>query len=194
VTSIVRLRAFLRDHGIAEQTFVAFTSDNGPEGKDSAPGSTAEFRGRKRSLHEGGIRVPSLIEYPAEIAVGAETSVPTGTVDYFPTIMELAGFTLPDSGRPMDGTSLLPVMRGEMALRPSPLAFQYGKQWALSDNQFKLFSPNKGNRIELYDLLKDPGETKNIAVKHPDVVKKMTADYWKWKASCEASNAGADYR
>ena len=65
-----RLRKTLRDLGVADNTIVTFASDNGPEGSDKAPGSAGPFRGRKRSLYEGGVRVPGLIEWPAKIKPG----------------------------------------------------------------------------------------------------------------------------
>ena len=189
-----RLRKKLRELGVAENTLLAFCSDNGPEGKEgAAPGSAAHFKGRKRSLYEGGIRVPGLLEWPAKIKQARTTDIAAGTVDYFPTIMESVGFELPHPVRPMDGISLLPLIEGTMKERPSPLGFQSSKQIALSDNRYKLYSSDKGKTYELYDLIEDPSETKNLAKEKPEVLKKMIKTVEIWIASCKASDEGKDY-
>ncbi len=79
-----RLRTELESLGVMEDTLLAFTSDNGPEGDERAPGSTGGLRGRKRSLFEGGIRVPGLVAWPGRIAPG-RTGFPASTSDYLPT-------------------------------------------------------------------------------------------------------------
>ncbi|MEM7010629.1 MAG: sulfatase-like hydrolase/transferase, partial [Verrucomicrobiota bacterium] len=188
-----RLRAELRELGVAENTMVVFCSDNGPEGSAAkAPGSAADFRGRKRSLYEGGIRVPGLIEWPAKIDGGGSTDFPAGTVDYFPTIMAAAGFEVPDD-RPMDGLDLMDVFAGKAESRSAPLAFQDRSQWALSDNRYKIYSKTKGKTWELYDLLEDRGETKDLAAEKPEIVQKMAAQFMEWRDSCALSDAGGDY-
>ncbi|MFK5924073.1 MAG: sulfatase-like hydrolase/transferase [Verrucomicrobiota bacterium] len=191
---IGRLRKKLRALGVAENTLLAFCSDNGPEGKKgSAPGSAAHFRGRKRSLYEGGIRVPALLEWPARISEARSSDMATGTVDYFPTIMAAVGFKPIDPERPMDGVSLLPLIEGKMSERPRPLGFQSSKQIALSDNRYKIYSGDKGRTYELYDLLKDPSETTNLAKQKPAIVGKMARQLQAWIASCKNSDEGKDY-
>jgi len=190
-----RLRAKLRELKVAENTIVAFCSDNGPEGgAGKAPGSAGHFRGRKRSLLEGGIRVPGLLEWPAKIAEGRVTEIPCGTVDYFPTIMEAAGFTLPDPDRPMDGVSLIPLIKGKMKKRPTPLGFQASKQIALSDNRYKIYSSNGGKTFALYDLIDDPGETKDLSAEKPEILQATIDTVTAWRESCKVSDAGEDYR
>ena len=189
-----RLRKKLRDLGVADNTLLAFCSDNGPEGKEgAAPGSAAHFRGRKRSLYEGGIRVPGLLEWPAKIAKARTTDMAAGTVDYFPTIMEAVGFELPDPDRPMDGVSLLTLIEGTMKERPNPLGFQSKNQIALSDNHYKIYSSDKGKTYELYDLIADPSESKDLAKQKPDILKNMMNTVEAWRASCKASDEGKDY-
>jgi len=191
---IGRLRKKLRALGVADNTMLAFCSDNGPEGKQgAAPGSAAHFRGRKRSLYEGGIRVPGLLEWPAKIEKARVTDMATGTVDYFLTIMEAVGFDLPDPERPMDGVSLLPLIEGTRSERPRPLGFQSKNQIALSDNRYKIYSSDKGRTYELYDLLEDPSETRNLAEQKPEILKKMVETVEAWRASCQASDEGRDY-
>jgi len=77
------------------------------------PGSAAVYTGRKRSLHEGGIRVPGLIEWPAKIKSSTRTQVPAGTMNYFPIIMAMTGLNMPDGG-PLDGVNLLPLIEGSI--------------------------------------------------------------------------------
>ena len=144
---IGRLRAKLRGLGVAENTIVAFCSDNGPEGSaGDAPGSAGPLRGRKRDLYEGGIRVPGLLEWPARITTGRSTSVPCGTVDYLPTLLDAVGVAIP-ADRPIDGISLMRLIDGEGFERPVPLAFQVGK--ADGPDRRPLQDPLQGSRREL---------------------------------------------
>jgi len=188
-----RLRSTLRDLGVAENTIVWFCSDNGPEGKaGNAPGSAGPFRGRKRSLYEGGIRVPSVVEWPAVIAPGSVADVPCVTSDILPTVLESAATSLPDR-RPVDGVSLLALFDGSMRRRPKPIGFETRQQVAWSDNQFKLIADPKLERVELYDLVNDPGEQQNVAPQHAELVREMSEDLQAWRANCAASDQGADY-
>ena len=104
-----RLRAHLKELGIANNTLVAYTSDNGPENGDH--GITAGLRSRKRSLYEGGVRVPGIIVWPDRIAAGRVTNMPAVTSDYLPTALDILGLWGDGNknGRPMDGISLLPL-------------------------------------------------------------------------------------
>ena len=185
-----RLRSKLAELGASENTIICFCSDNGPEGNASAPGSAGHFRGRKRSLYEGGVRVPGLIEWPKHIQPG-ETDFPAVTSDYLPTIANVIGATREDQ-RPIDGISLLPLFEGKMSERPTPIAFQSRDMVALSDNRFKLIA--KKEKWELYDLIEDPSEQENrIADKHTGVVASMKKKLKAWRASCKESDKGGDY-
>lgn len=187
------LRAQLRALGVANDTILAFCSDNGPEGvAGQAPGSAGPLRGRKRDLLEGGIRVPGLIEWPARIRAGRSTAVPCGTVDYLPTILAAAGLD-PVIDRPLDGINLLPLLDGEMQQRSIPLGFQSGRQAAWIGDRYKIHSIDGGATFALYDLVADPGESKDLAAAHPEVVREMRAAFEAWRAACEASSQGADY-
>lgn len=200
-----RLRAELRALGVAENTLLTFCSDNGPEGRaGKAPGSTGGLRGRKRDLFEGGVRVPGLIEWPAKIPPGSTTDVPATTSDYLPTILEVLGATLPDD-RPIDGVSLAPLFAGEMRERPEPIAFESRKMVALVGNRYKLIGsvaalegkrPAKPKQaaLMLFDLAADPGERRDLAGEHPEVVRRMAEQLRAWRASCARSRAGEDYK
>lgn len=203
-----RLRATLRDLNVAEDTMLFFCSDNGPEG--NAPGgrfagSAEPFRGRKRSLFEGGIRVPGLLEWPGVVKPGTETDYPAVTSDYLPTIIDVLGVA-PIDARPMDGLSLLPAIRDGVTERAAPIAFETrggagtrlsrgSPKLALIGNRYKLLTDlsEAGEEDLLYDLENDPGETTNLLADHVAVADAMKATLREWRASCAASAAGADY-
>ena len=195
---IGRLRSQLRKLGISDNTMFWFCSDNGPAGKDGkhgrTRGSAGPFRGRKRSLLEGGVRVPGLLEWPARIKAGRATDIPCSTSDYFPTVMDMLGFNLKGKPEPVDGVSLLPLINGKMARRPMPIGFESGSQLSLMDNRYKIYSSDKGKTYMLFDLIKDPGETKNLAAEKPQILKSMKTMLIKWRKSCQDSLAGKDYK
>ncbi|MBX3438339.1 MAG: sulfatase-like hydrolase/transferase [Planctomycetaceae bacterium] len=196
-----RLRTALRHGEIADNTLVAFCSDNGPEGRSSdAPGTAGPFRGRKRDLFEGGIRVPGLIEWPARIAPGT-TDFPAVTSDYLPTVLDVLDLTLPDR-RPLDGISLLPLFDGRIHERSEPIAFDFDGKRALAGNRFKLVCypagaeegndntlvvSRDGDATLLFDLVNDPHETTDVAAQHPEIVRQMQVRLQAWEKSRMAS-------
>jgi arylsulfatase A-like enzyme len=195
-----RLRAELRTLGVAENTLLAFCSDNGPEGRANDPGSAGHLSGRKRSLLEGGIRVPGLIEWPAKIKPGV-TAIPAVTSDYLPTILDLIGAEQTDQ-RPLDGISLVPLFEGKMKERGRPIGFQSAGQVALIGNRYKIHGSGGRKKergqalpnLKLFDLTKDPSEQNDLAAQHPDLIKKMTVTLEHWRKSCRHSDDGGDYR
>jgi arylsulfatase A-like enzyme len=193
-----KLRAELRKLGISDNTMVWFCSDNGPEGKDGKTGRTrgsaGPFRGRKRSLFEGGVRVPGLLEWPDRIAAGQVTHIPCSTSDYFPTVMDALGFKIKDKPEPIDGISLMPLIEGKMTERPLPIGFESRKQVSLTDNRYKIYSNDDGKTYMLFDLLDDPGESNNLAAEKPDILYAMKGMLETWRASCKDSLAGRDYK
>jgi arylsulfatase A-like enzyme len=210
---IGRLRKELRKLGIAENTMVWFCSDNGPEGMTSegkknwcrnSRGVTAGLRGRKRSLFDGGLVGPALLEWPGHARPGRVVDVPCSTLDYLPTIQQLLGYKMPDD-RPIDGISLLPLIKGKMKKRPKAIPFWFVKPskkamhgsptLALVDNNFKFLtnlSPD-GNEDMLFNVVKDPGEKHNIITAHPEKATAMRAHLKDWTESCRRSHSGADY-
>ena len=205
-----RLRKELRDLGIAGNTLLWFTSDNGPEGdtgdNGTQRGSAGPLRGRKRSLWEGGIRVPGLLEWPARVRPGSTTAVPCSTLDYFPTVLDLLGFKMPGQPEPLDGVSLVPLLEGRMTARPVPIPFETiggtgsknsrgSPRMALVDNRYKLLSDTEDSADSdlLFDLLADAGETTNIASQHADVVKAMKDQLAIFRESCKRSLSGGNY-
>ena len=177
-----------------------YSADNGPEGNDKAPGRTGGLRGRKRSLYEGGIRVPGIVTWPAVVQAGRVTDCPGVTSDYLPTILNVLDHLPPRKFTP-DGISLLPLLKGQRDWqRPEPILFESAGQTAAIDNRFKLVrrSPGGGKNkkktaagatTELFDLLADPRETHNVATDHPRLIEELSKKLKTWRASCRASAA-----
>ena len=188
-----RLRAELKTLGIARDTMLWFCSDNGPEGNDSAPGRTKGLRGRKRSLYEGGVRVPGLLIWPGNVRTPRTIQMPCSTCDYSPTVMDVLGLRIERRPKPVDGVSLLPLIEGKTAQRPRPIGFQSRNQVALIDNRYKIYSKDKSQTFKLYDLLSDPGEKQDLAAEKPEIAEKMIETLNAWRASCQQSLDGKDY-
>jgi len=189
-----RLSETLRSAGVGDNTMLWFCSDNGPEGNESAPGSTKGLKGRKRSLYEGGVRVPGFLAWPDKIKSSRVVTMPCSTSDYFPTVLDVLGYQLPEAkSRPYDGVSLLPLIESRMTERPRPIGFESKDQISIMDNRFKLYSKDLGKSYQLYDLLEDPNEQIDIAAKQPDVLNRMKKTLESWRESCSRSEQGKDY-
>ena len=192
---IGRLRDKLRKLNIAENTVLFYTSDNGPEGKNSegrTQGLTGGVRGRKRSLHEGGIRVPGIMEWPAGVDDGGEVDVPCFTSDYFPTIAQILGIDLKKFERPFDGVSLMPFVRGA-SKRDQPLGFSFQEQEAFINQDYKIYSADGGKSFSLYNLAEDPAEQTDLSDDEAEKASRMITRWQVWKESVHASAAGSDY-
>ncbi|VGO19636.1 sulfatase family protein [Pontiella sulfatireligans] len=186
-----RVRTKLREWGVAENTLVFFCSDNGPEGKAAKgkkAGTTSGLRGRKRSLYDGGVRVPALAEWPGKLAAGSTVKTSLSTLDYFPTVAELVGYAMPDD-RAIDGQDLLPIITGKTAKREKAIPFRAKGGATLVKDHYKLVLP-KG---ELYDLAKDWSEETNVASAHPERVETMTKELMDYLKAMQKSHAGEDY-
>jgi arylsulfatase A-like enzyme len=207
---IGRLRKRLKDAGIADDTVLWFTSDNGPESLlDITPGQTNGLRGRKRSLYEGGIRVPGIVEWPAHIKAGSTSSVPAVTSDILPTVAAWAGIELPQE-RLLDGKDLDAIMLGKENSRKSPIGFESQYQIAWTDDRYKLVfipeypdararqaskhgqNPASDIEFELYDIVNDPGETTDIASEYPEIVQEMMQQLSAWRKSVAHSIEGLE--
>lgn len=175
--------AALQQAGIDNNTLVLFSSDNGPHhegGNDpSFFGSSAGSRGMKRDLYEGGIRTPLIARWPGKIGAAGITDVVAAAWDLMPTLSAIA---LTDSPTPAtDGISLLPALSGKKIRSNRYFYWEFheegGKQ-ALRKGKWKALrlkvNAPRNTEMELYDLLNDPGETVNLARRHPVVLKKLT--------------------
>jgi arylsulfatase A-like enzyme len=197
-----RLRNKLKSLGVANNTLVFYTSDNGPETSlqvrdqniphGRAQGTTKGLRGRKRSLYEGGIRVPGIVEWPGVIKAGTQIDTPCFTSDYFPTIAHVLGIDLEKYQRPFDGENLIPYWEGQRQKRSQPLAFQFGKQCALIDNQYKMYGISDGP-MQLFDLLNDPSEEKDLSRAEPALLIRLLSKYQNWNTTIQSSQSGEDY-
>ena len=181
-TDIGRLLARLEEHGIAGDTLVMFTSDNGPHregGNDpDFQDSNGPLRGIKRDLYEGGIRVPLIVRWPGRVAAGAVSGHVSAFWDYLPTFAELAGVQPPEG---IDGISFVPELMGRPAEQPKHdflyWEFHEGKATAqaarMGDWKGVRLSPSAA--LELYNLAEDIGERNNVATRYPDIVQKIEA-------------------
>lgn len=191
-----RLRNKLKELGVDQNTILFYTSDNGPEGKSvtgRTQGITKNLKGRKRSLNEGGIRVPGIVEWPSKISANTKINVPSFTSDYFPTIAYLTGVDLEKYNRPFDGENMIPYLTGAISERRTPLAFEIEEQAALIEKEYKIYRPDINSSFELYNIIKDPGESLNLASQEPDKLNEMEATWNTWKESQNNSAAGMDY-
>jgi arylsulfatase A len=132
--AIGRILAALDDLGLADNTFVLFTSDNGPaqytpDGYfNKSHGSAGPLKGYKRHMYEGGIRVPAIVRWPGHTRAGETSSEPLSNVDILPTLAAIAGISAPDD-RVIDGSDMTPVFRGESVNRSVPLHWHFYDPW-----------------------------------------------------------------
>ena len=192
-----RLLDKLDEMKIADNTLIFFTSDNGPEDyhignmSNSGMGATGLLRGRKRSLYEGGVRMPCIVRWPGTVPAGRidKTSV-IGAVDWLPTVCSIAGVKMPDI-KP-DGDDVSDILRGKSRPRKQPLFWDWrsgvvgNKAYrppglAIRDGKWKLFAQSDGSKVELYDIPKDPAEKINLADRNPDVVEKLLPKLLAWR-------------
>lgn len=175
--------ALLETLGIRDNTLIIFTSDNGPHtegGHDPTYfDSNGPFRGTKRDLYEGGIRVPMIASWPAEIEAGSSTDHVSAFWDVFPTLAEMTDQPIPQA---VDGISFLPTLTGEKEqARHEYLYWEFhelkGRQ-AVRKGKWKGVrydvSIDPDSPIELYDLSADPGETRNVADQFPEIHAELT--------------------
>lgn len=177
---IGRLLDRLKTLGLDKDTLVVFTSDNGPHregGNDpDFQDSNGPLRGIKRDLYEGGIRVPFIARWPGRCRAGAVSDHAGYFADILPTLAELAGAKAPTGG---DGISITPTLLGREKEQKAHdhmywEFYERGGSRAVRRGKWKGIRPRWHAPVELYDLTADPGETRNIASAHPDVVSGIT--------------------
>ena len=187
--SIGLIRSHLRKLNIEKNTLIWFCSDNG--GRDHEPHAMAGLKGAKGSLHEGGIRVPGLIEWPGNVKAQL-TDFPASTMDIMPTIVDLLDLPKDSMLDVVDGESILPLFKGEIPKRTHGIYFG-NKGTALINGKYKLVKNNKEVKWALYDLEKDMAETTDLASQFPELVKNMKAEVDATSASINNSEQGKDY-
>ncbi len=183
---------------LARNTLIFFSSDNGPEdihiinAGHSGVGSAGPFRGRKRSLYEGGIRMPFIVRWPGHVPTGRvdDSSVVAG-VDLLPTVCGLVGAQLPD-GHALDGEDVADILQGHSRARKTPLMWEwrfhiFGEPFhrspilAIREGDWKLLMNPDRSRIELYDIPRDPTQLNNAADRHPDLVEQLAEKVLAWQ-------------
>lgn len=191
-----RLLDKVKELGLDNQTYIIFTSDNGPwlrEGKSS--GHAKPLRSGKTSTYDGGLRVPFIIRAPGKIPAGQTSDLVAATFDLFPSIAKIAGAEMP-SDRALDGIDISGIFHGEEAELERPYFFyQHQALRAVRQGDWKLHLPHseldqtKEGKIwqshvpehdrpyltepALYNLKEDIGETSNVAKEHPEIVQQL---------------------
>jgi len=188
---IGRLWNHLQKLGVDENTMIWFCSDNGPE--DRTPGSAGIFRERKRSLYEGGVRVPAFVRWKAKFRGGEKTIYPMVTSDYLPTIIDMLNIEYPLT-RPVDGISLKEALLNNDLERNSDIGFLFGNKISWVSDRYKLVSTDQGKTFELYDLLEYKAENHDILSIKTDTAKKLQLALEKWMESVKRSGQGEDYQ
>ncbi|WP_402464027.1 sulfatase family protein [Isoptericola aurantiacus] len=183
--------------GLTEDTIVVFTGDNGPEeqfvvnNSHSAAGSAGPFRGRKRSLYEGGVRMPLIVRWPGRTpAFAVDDDSVLSSVDLFATLGAVAGFDVPGT----DGEDVGDAWQGTTHRRDRPLLWEHrfpngshqvhrSPMTAVRDGDWKLLRNPDGSRVELYDVPRDPWELTDHADREPEVVARLTDSVTAYSAS-----------
>ena len=193
-----RVLARLDERGLAARTVVIFTSDNG--------GYVNQYRGQtvtdnwplrsgKGSLYEGGIRVPLIVRWPGVAPAGALCREPVSSIDFYPTMLEMAGLSgdAKHNAR-VDGRSLVRLLKNPGAsLDREDLFFHYPHYYptttpasAILARDWKLVEYHEDGRTELYDLGRDPGESRDLAGDMPEIRAKLLARLQAWRKSVDA--------
>jgi arylsulfatase A-like enzyme len=191
--SVGRLLQKLEELKLTDRTVIFFTSDNGGLiGNPNNPITTnLGLRAGKGSAYEGGVRVPLLVRWPGVIKPGRTCDVPVLSVDYLPTLLEMAGLTPPAA---VDGESLVPLLRGTGGLRREALYWHYPHYHpggatpysAIRRGDWKLLEFFEDNRVELYNLRDDQAEQNDLARKLPEQATALRQQLHTWRAALGA--------
>jgi arylsulfatase A-like enzyme len=195
--NVGRLLAKLDDLKLAENTVVFFLSDNGAEGREGSR-FNAGMRGMKGTVHEGGMRVPLFVRWPGRLPSDMVVRQIAMHVDLFPTIAVLCGVTDLQT-LPLDGTSLVSLLRGPVSDWPERMIFARSAGWRrmveYRDPEIGELNPlsgtvrttrwravNEGDSWQLYDMLADPSQERDVAGDHPDETAQLIKAYDAWFA------------
>lgn len=189
-----RLLAALKENGLEDNTIVCLLSDNG--GLSTAEGSPTcnyPLRGGKGWLYEGGIRESYLIKYPKLNTEGKKCDIPVVSVDFYPTILDMAGLPLKPEQH-IDGISLLPILKGNKSFDRGPLFFHYphygGKGdtpcGAVREGDYKLIQFYEDDHVELYNLKDDISETNDLSKEMPELTERLLKKLEDWRRNSGA--------
>lgn len=176
--SVERIVQTLEAEGLADNTLIMFTSDNGGAGYIGLPEVNSPFRGWKLTMFEGGIRVPMLVKWPAKIAPGTSVDKPVAHIDVMPTLAAAAGAPMPQDIE-IDGVDLLPLATGEGADNwdRQTLFWQSDHYQVVRHGDWKLQVNNRrtdGLQKWLYNLADDPTEQNNLVDSHPEKLEQLS--------------------
>ncbi|MDR3637818.1 MAG: sulfatase-like hydrolase/transferase [Isosphaeraceae bacterium] len=186
--NVGKIARTLEELGLSENTLFVFTSDHGAtfeqgnRGASNALDSNRPFRGQKRTLWEGGVRVPAFAVWPGHAPAGVSSPTITHMTDLFPTFLAAAGAS-PDPTWKVDGLNMLPVWTGRAAAPERTLFWEWrsegADQLAALRGDLKLVI-TRGGRPELYDVVKDPAERRDLAPQFPEVAKQLNQSLQAW--------------
>ena len=204
-TSVGTVLTKLEELGIADRTVVFFFSDNGGLSRGNTLTSNEPLRGEKSTPWEGGVRVPLIVKWPGVTRPAAVIEEPVTSVDLFPTMLGMARLEVDDN---IDGQSLVSILRGDADFERGPIYWHYPHYnahtpvvtctpyGAVREGRFKLVELYEDDRVELYDLRADIGETRNLATAMPERVDELRRKLRDWRESVGAqmptSNPSAD--
>ena len=176
--SVERILDTLESEGIADNTIVIFTSDNGGAGYIGIDEVNSPFRGWKITMFEGGIRVPLFVKWPAQIAAGTEVDTPVAHIDVMPTLAAAAAAAEPE-GVEIDGVDILPLVTGagDENWDRETLFWQNGHYQVVRHGDWKLQVNDRvtdGLQKWLYNLAVDPTEQNNLATRRPEKLKELS--------------------
>ena len=193
-TNIGRLFDALEANGQAENTLVLFTSDNGGlSTAEGSPTTNAPLCEGKGWMYEGGTREPLLVRWPGVVEAGSTCDVPVTSPDFFPTFLEAAGLE-PIPEQHVDGESFLPLLKGGTAMQRDAIFWHYPHYsnqgdtpaCAIRCGDYKLIEHFEDNRLELFNLREDIGETTNLCEQEPELARDLHQRLVAWCESVEA--------
>ena len=196
--NVGRVLDTLDDLGLADDTVVILTSDNGGlaqgGGKWGPVTTNLSLRAGKGSSYEGGVRVPAIVRWPGVVQPGSVSSEPVSTIDYYPTILDITGSAIP-SGHVCDGVNIAPILTGSSDTLDRDTLFWHYPHYhpggatpysALRMGDWKLIEFLETDRHELYNLRADIGETTNLAETEPDRVTELRREMNIWRIATKA--------
>lgn len=201
--SLGQLMDYLEKKGIADNTIILFMSDNGglsAHARGSEPNThNWPLKSGKGSAYEGGIRVPMLVSWPKTIKPGSKSNEPLLIEDFFPSILEMAGFQEYQTIQKIDGISFLPALKSENQTNSSDrsLIWHYPNKWGgigpgigttstIRKGDWKLIYWYKDQKIELYNLAEDIQEENNLADQNPEIAQELVLELGSYLRSVNA--------
>lgn len=194
--NVQRIVDFLDQTGLRKNTLIFFTSDNGQNRSQSI---NHRLRGAKGEIYEGGIRVPTFVNWPGKVKA-RRSQTPISVLDYYPTFMDLAGINYTGT---LDGHSITPLFKSDTSeLKARPLFWHLASQWkhgtcsVIRKHHHKLIQFHKNGEVELYNLRNDPKEETNLAKSKPELAQKLVDELVTWRKENRAPlppNASLEY-